>query len=666
MVNQQRQPICGASWWWQWLPIMLLLAISQTTGATPPSNDDWWQRTVFYQIYPRSFMDSNGDGVGDLRGITSRLEHLKDAGIGATWLSPIFRSPMVDFGYDIADYTAIQPEYGTMEDFEALLAEAKRLGIKIILDFVPNHTSDQCEWFRRSVAREHPYTDYYVWQDGRVDPNGNGTARLPPNNWQSVFYGSAWTLHPDRGQYYLHQFTAQQPDLNFRNPAVVDEMREVLRFWLRKGVAGFRIDAVNHLFEADGFPDEPETGTDRDPLSYGFTHHIYTKDLLEDYDMVYQWRALLDDWSREHGGDARIIMTEAYANITFTMKYYHAEEDDGDQPDGQPRAAAGSHMPFNFLLITDLNRDSSAQDFVYTIQKWLTYMPRVGATANWVLGNHDQPRVGTRYGAERIDAIHTLLLTLPGIAVTYYGEEIGMVDNPDAISSGGGDSVTGASDAFIVFSRDPERTPFQWDGTANAGFSSGPTTWLPVHPNYRELNLAAQRLAERSHYKTYQALVALRAHETFRKGSIQLVPYSSNVVVYVRELAEADTFVVVINLVAGERTVDLVAVFPKLSAELTVASSGSASNYRVGDIVQADKLIVGGYDGLVLRSVPLMSRAQRNLDGERHPTATSVWSAVKDAAVIASIIIALGSSYYGLRAPWQSVASGLAEGSLKK
>lgn len=165
---------------------MLLLAISQTTDATPPSNDDWWQRTVFYQIYPRSFMDSNGDGVGDLRGITSRLEHLKDAGIGATWLSPIFRSPMVDFGYDIADYTAIQPEYGTMEDFEALLAEAKRLGIKIILDFVPNHTSDQCEWFRRSVAREHPYTDYYVWQDGRVDPNGNGTARLPPNNWVSL------------------------------------------------------------------------------------------------------------------------------------------------------------------------------------------------------------------------------------------------------------------------------------------------------------------------------------------------------------------------------------------------------------------------------------------------------------------------------------------------
>ncbi|XP_050079089.1 uncharacterized protein LOC126565930 [Anopheles maculipalpis] len=598
MVNQRRTN--GGT---GWLYFVLLVAISQPGATHTSDSDEWWQRTVFYQIYPRSFMDSNGDGVGDLRGITSRLVHLKDAGIGATWLSPIFLSPMVDFGYDITDYTAIQPEYGTMEDFEALLAEADRLGIKIILDFVPNHTSDQCEWFQRSVAREAPYTDYYVWHDGREDPSASNGTRLPPNNWQSVFYGSAWTLHPVRGQYYLHQFTAQQPDLNFRNPAVVEEMRDVLRFWLRKGVAGFRIDAVNHLFEVEGFPDEPETGTDRDPLSYGFTHHIYTKDLLEDYDMVYQWRELLDDWTREHGGDSRIIMTEAYANITFTMKYYRSGEEH------QPRQ--GSHMPFNFLLITDLNRDSSAQDFVFTINKWLTYMPRVGATANWVLGNHDQPRVGTRYGAERIDAIHTLLLTLPGIAVTYYGEEIGMIDNPDAISANGqGDSAAGgAGDAFIVFSRDPERTPFQWDETANAGFSTGPTTWLPVHPNYRQLNLAAEKRADRSHYKTYQALVRLRAHETFRKGSIQLVPYSNTIIVYVRELQDSDTFVVVINLAGGiDRTVDLSSVFPRLSPELTVASSGSASRYRAGDIVQSDKLVVGEYEGLVLRGLPLTSR----------------------------------------------------------
>ncbi|XP_035904907.1 maltase 2-like [Anopheles stephensi] len=654
----QRRTSSGLAW--RWLYFVLLVAISHGGGTEAADGDEWWQRTVFYQIYPRSFMDSNGDGVGDLRGITSRLAHLKDAGIGATWLSPIFLSPMVDFGYDIADYTAIQPEYGTMEDFEALVAEADRLGIKIILDFVPNHTSDQCEWFQRSVAREAPYTDYYVWQDGRADPSGSNGTRLPPNNWQSVFYGSAWTFHPVRGQYYLHQFTAQQPDLNFRNPAVAEEMREVLRFWLRKGVAGFRIDAVNHLFEVEGFPDEPETGTDRDPLSYGFTHHIYTKDLLEDYAMVYEWRELLDDWTRVHGGDSSIIMTEAYANITFTMKYYRSGEE-------LAHAREGSHMPFNFLLITDLNRDSSAQDFVFTINKWLTYMPRVGATANWVLGNHDQPRVGTRYGTERIDAIHTLLLTLPGIAVTYYGEEIGMEDNPDAIgSSGGGDSVTGGGDAFIVFSRDPERTPFQWDDTANADFTTGPTTWLPVHPNYRQLNLAAEKAADRSHYKTYQALVRLRAHETFRKGSVQLVPYSNSVIVYVRELQDSDTFVVVINLAGGgtDRTVDLRSVFPRLSSELTVASSGSVSRYRPGDIVQSDRVVVGGYEGLVLRGVPMTSRPQ-DRDTLAGTNLAVLWRTVKDAAVIASIIIALGSSLYGLQ-PWHGIGKWTARGSLKK
>ncbi|XP_053675015.1 maltase 2-like [Anopheles nili] len=630
------------------------MSLGESVASSGHKSDaDWWQRTVFYQIYPRSFMDSDGDGVGDLRGITTRLAHLKDAGIGATWLSPIFRSPMVDFGYDIADYTAIQPEYGTMADFEALVAEATRLGIKIVLDFVPNHTSDQCEWFQRSVAREEPYTEYYVWHDGREDPsNPNGT-RLPPNNWQSVFYGSAWTFHPVRGQYYLHQFTAQQPDLNFRNPAVAEEMRTVLRFWLGKGVTGFRIDAVNHLFEVDGFPDEPETGTDRDPLSYGFTHHIYTKDLLEDYDMVYQWRRLLDDWTHEHGGASRIIMTEAYANITFTMRYYRSGEDLSSRP--------GSHMPFNFLLITDLNRDSTAQDFVFTINKWLTYMPR-GATANWVLGNHDQSRVGTRYGAERIDAIHTLLLTLPGIAVTYYGEEIGMLDNPDAISDQGDAVSGGQSDAFIVFSRDPERTPFQWDATVNAGFSSGPSTWLPVHPNYRELNLAAQKSAERSHFKTYQALVKLRGHETLCKGSIQLVPYSNSIVTYLRELQDSDTFVVVINLAGIDCTVDLVSVFPRLPAELTIASSASGSGYRVGDVVQSDRLIVTGYDGLVLQGVPLTTRPRKR-ERASGTTLDVLWQATKDAAVIASIIIALGTGYYRLH-PAQPL--GKWAGSLKK
>ncbi|XP_053692700.1 maltase 2-like [Sabethes cyaneus] len=612
--------------------IIPLLAILSTvfTGASGSGHGaesrGWWQDTVFYQIYPRSFMDSNGDGIGDIQGITSKLSHLADAGIGATWLSPIFRSPMVDLGYDIADYTQIQPEYGTMEDFDEMLLEANRLGIKIVLDFVPNHSSDQCEWFQRSVARDPEYEDFYVWHNGRMNPGGGPP--LPPNNWQSVFYGSAWTFHPERGQFYLHQFTKEQPDLNFRNPAVVERMNDVMRFWLAKGVAGFRIDAVNHLFEVEDFRDEPETGTDTDPLSYGFTHHYYTKDLPEVYDMVYKWRSLLDDWTQAHGGPAKIMMTEAYANITFTMKYYQST--DGTR--------SGSHLPFNFLLITDLTEASSAQDFVFTINKWLTYMPR-NRDANWVIGNHDQPRVGSRYGVERIDAVNTLLMTLPGVAVTYYGEEIGMVDYKN-IPTTNEQLETIKSDVFIDFSRDPERTPFQWDDSKNAGFSTADKTWLPVNPNYIRLNLKLQKEAEKSHYKIYQQLVKIRQEETFRRGTIQLVPYNEEIVTFIRELLNHDTFAIIFNLGSRPQLVDL-SVFPRLSDQLTVAVVSSSSSYKVGDRVQRDSIFCGPYDSLVLRESPTTHR-RLSLFGVPFSLPTAVLQSVtQDTVIIASTMIGL-------------------------
>lgn len=256
--------------------VFLICAIGNVGGTITPK--DWWQKTIFYQIYPRSFMDSDGDGIGDLRGITSKLHHLVDAGIGAAWLSPIFESPMVDFGYDISDFKAIHHEYGTMEDFDELIAEAKALGLKIILDLVPNHSSDWCEWFQRSINRESGYDDYYIWHDGVIDENGE---RKPPNNWVSVFYGSAWTWNDQRGQYYFHQFTKEQPDLNYRNPAVKQEMTDVIAFWLYKGVDGFRVDAINHMFENEDLLDEPVTGTDPDPNSYGYLQHYHTKDLVK-------------------------------------------------------------------------------------------------------------------------------------------------------------------------------------------------------------------------------------------------------------------------------------------------------------------------------------------------------------------------------------------------
>lgn len=351
---------------------LLLFGLIQINSGYYLPKKDWWEKTIFYQIYPRSFMDSNNDGIGDLNGITSRLQHLKDAGIGATWLSPIFQSPMADFGYDIANYTAIHSEYGTMEDFHDLMREAKSLGIKVILDFVPNHTSDMCDWFIKSMKREPGYEDYYIWHDGI--PNAESRIPNPPNNWPSVFYGSAWTYNEERQQYYLHQFTKNQPDLNFRNPKVVKEMENVLKYWLSKGVDGFRIDAINHLFEDPELEDEPTSGNTADKNLYDYTTHVYTKDLPESYEMVYSWRKLLDEWKKNRGGETRIIMTEAYADIKNTMRFY--ESDDTKRQ--------GAHIPFNFGLLTDIKDDSQAGDYVFSINKWMSYMPH-DKTANWVV-----------------------------------------------------------------------------------------------------------------------------------------------------------------------------------------------------------------------------------------------------------------------------------------
>ncbi|XP_039484729.1 maltase 2-like isoform X2 [Drosophila santomea] len=565
---------------------------------------DWWPHTVFYQIYPRSFKDSNGDGIGDLKGITSKLRYLADTGITATWLSPIFQSPMVDFGYDISDYKAIQPEYGTMQDFEELIDTAFELGIKVILDFVPNHSSDQHEWFKKSAAKEPGYEDFYVWHDGILQENGT---RVPPNNWPSVFYGSAWEWHEGREQYYLHQFTKEQPDLNYRNPKVVQAMDDVLLFWLEKGVAGFRIDAVNHLFEDESLKDEPWSGKTADSLSYDYTKHIYSRDLPEVLEMIHHWRQLLDDFSAKHPErPTRIMMTEAYAGLTQLADYY--EDSNG---------VRGSHLPFNFHFITDVNGDSDARDYVYNVEKWLIYMPR-GHAANWVMGNHDNPRVASRFGPASVDAMNMLLLTLPGVAVTYNGEELGMVDyrelswedtvDPPARNVG--------EEHYKEVSRDPVRTPFQWSNKTNAGFSTATKTWLPVHPNYLELNLEAQKAANRSHYQVYKDLLELRKSGIMRVGRFNIEPLSRWVFAFKRSYTNFESIITVINVNDQEQLVDL-SEFLSQPKKLVVEVAGVYSKYQTGDIIWAEhfgfNLPPGG--GIVLkeRSLAIMSQQRRNL-----------------------------------------------------
>lgn len=277
--------------------LTVCFCLTITKCVADDSKKDWWEHATVYQIYPRSFADSDGDGIGDLPGITSKLSHLNDIGVNTIWMSPIFQSPQKDFGYDVSDFYAIHHEYGTMKDFEEFLKEAKKRNINVLLDFVPNHSSDQCEWFKKSVRNETKFDDYYVWQNGKVLENGT---RLPPNNWviknsccfikkvlifnifvqRSVFGGSAWTWNDQRQQFYFHQFLPEQPDLNYRNKKVAGEMEKVLSFWLEKGVAGFRIDAINHMFEDAKFRDEPRNEWNTDPNSYDYLNHIYTKDLV--------------------------------------------------------------------------------------------------------------------------------------------------------------------------------------------------------------------------------------------------------------------------------------------------------------------------------------------------------------------------------------------------
>ncbi|KAL7738175.1 hypothetical protein ACLKA6_006514 [Drosophila palustris] len=570
------------------LTVCCLLALTVPTLAEV----GWWRTAQFYQIYPRSFKDSDGNGVGDLNGITQQLAYLKEIGITATWLSPIFTSPMADFGYDVADFYQIDPLFGSMEDFDNLLARAKQLDIKIILDFVPNHSSDECDWFKRSAAGEAEYKDFYVWHTGKV-VNG---IRQPPTNWISVFRGSQWTWHEGRQAYYLHQFLAKQPDLNYRNPKVVEAMKDVLRFWLRKGVYGFRIDAVPHVFEiaADNngnWPDEPRNEYVSDPLDYAYLNHIYTTNQPETIDLVYQFRTVLSDMDRELGGDDRVLLTEAYAPLDVLMQYYGNSTHNGSQ------------IPFNFELLSNININSDAYHYSELLHNWLDNMP-AGQVANWVLGNHDSSRIGSRLGADRIDATNMLLLTLPGISVNYQGEEIGMTDvwiswedtvDPQACQSN--------QQEFERLTRDPVRTPFQWSDETQAGFTTGNVTWLPLADNYKLVNVKRERGIALSHLNVYKQLRALRDEPTLKQGDVTVNALGPNVLAFKRSLAGHKSYITVLNINDDVESVNLDSVFTELTSQLRYVVVNDKSVRRKNDLTYANSVLLLPKEAVVLSTV---------------------------------------------------------------
>ncbi|MGH8662777.1 MAG: alpha-amylase family glycosyl hydrolase, partial [Burkholderiales bacterium] len=391
----------------------------------------WWQRGIVYQVYPRSFMDANGDGIGDLTGIISRLDYLHWLGVDALWLSPIYPSPMKDFGYDVSDYTAVNPHFGTLADFDRLVEAAHARGLKLILDFVPNHTSDQHAWFRQSRAsRDNPKRNWYLWRD--PEPGGG-----PPNNWLSCFGGSAWQLDPATGQYYYHAFLPEQPDLNWRNPEVVEAMLRVLRFWLERGVDGFRVDVLWHLVKDEHFGDNPPNADWREGMDpYNALVPLQTTDRPEVHDIVRRMRRLLDEY-RE-----RVLIGEIYLPLERLMQYYGAE-------------LQGAHLPFNFQL---LSAPWDAAHLAGLLAEYERLLPE-GAWPNWVLGNHDRPRIASRVGLAQARVAAMLLLTLRGTPTIYYGDELGMRNvsiPPGEVQDPFECRVPG-----LGLGRDPVRTPMQ-------------------------------------------------------------------------------------------------------------------------------------------------------------------------------------------------------------
>ncbi|XP_011184391.1 maltase A3 [Zeugodacus cucurbitae] len=551
----------------------------------------WWETASFYQIYPRSFKDSDADGVGDLNGVTSVLPYLKEIGIAGTWLSPFLESPMADFGYDISNFTAVDPLFGTMEDFEHMVAKAKELNIKIILDFVPNHSSDECDWFIKSAARDPVYKDYYIWHPGKVVDG----VRQPPNNWVSVFYGSAWQWHEGRQEYYLHQFDKKQPDFNFRNPEVREAMNNVLRFWLDKGVDGFRIDAIYHAFEIEAdengdYPDEPVSGWSEDPQDYGYVRHIYTVDQWETPHLVYEWRQILKDYQAKHGGDERILMVETWSPIDIVMHYYGNETADGGQ------------IPFNFQMVSNLGGDSDAHHYSEMINKWFQYMP-AGRTPNWVIGNHDKNRVGSRFGPERIDLFNILLLTLPGCSITYNGEEIGMTDvwiswketvDPQACNN--------EEEGYEWRSRDPARTPFQWSDAANAGFTTGRKTWLPISDDYKRVNVKRERGVALSHLNIFKQLQKLRKSATLQDGETEVKALNQYVLAVKRSLSGDYTYITLLNIFGHIENFNLHEHFADLPAQFEYVLITDRSIRLRGDEVSTSSVTLMPHESVVLRS----------------------------------------------------------------
>lgn len=515
----------------------------------------WWKESVIYQIYPRSFMDSNGDGIGDLKGITSRLDYLKELGIDVIWLSPVYQSPNDDNGYDISDYQAIMEEFGTMEDFDEMLAEAHKRGIRIVMDLVVNHTSDEHRWFVESRKKEdNPYHDYYIWREGK---DGN----QPPNNWGGSFGGSAWQYDEERGMYYLHLFSKKQPDLNWDNPAVRKEVFDMMTWWCEKGIDGFRMDVISMISKTKEMPDGEVHDLYGDPGPYcvnGPNIHTYLREMNEKVLSKYD-----------------LITVGETPGVTPELAKLYAGEDTHEL-----------NMVFQFDHVGGNGKYGKWTDEKVSLtflkgilSKWQTEL--YGTAWNSLYwDNHDQPRAVSRFGNDSpkyreasAKMLATCLHMMQGTPYIYQGEELGMTNYPFQMPADFRDieSINAYKEwcesglvshelfwpCITNISRDNARTPVQWDDSENAGFTTG-TPWIQVNPNYKEINAKAEVADPNSVFHYYRKLIALRKkYPVVVYGKYELLlPEDEELFVYTRT-CEDEKLLVVCSFTEQERTIEL-------------------------------------------------------------------------------------------------------------
>ena len=502
-------------------------------AADLPDHADWWRNAIIYEVYPRSFGDTNSDGIGDLNGITEHLDYLKNLGVDAVWIAPFFPSPQIDFGYDVSNYRAIDPQFGTMADFDRLVAEAKKRDIRIIGDMVLNHTSDKHTWFIESKSsRTNPKADWYVWSDGK---DGK-----PPNNWISLFGGSAWEYVPARKQFYYHRFYKEQPDLNWHNLEVRKAMYNVCRFWMDRGMAGFRLDAITSMFENEQLKDEPYTGTTNE-FGDRAVKTIYTDNYGPVHEVLRELRQVVNEYP------GRILIGETYVNgIGDLLKMYGRNRDELQLP-----------MDLQLGFVNQL----SVSKFRSLLSEAETKLE--GNIPLFAFDNHDNSRSLNRYGDGTRDPalakmLATVLLTPRDSALLYYGQEIGMVDHvptsKDQVQDPKG-KLSWPKDK----GRDAERTPMQWNSGPQAGFSNHPKTWLPIGDDYKKVNVAAEEKDPHSILSYYKKLIELKkSNAQLAEGDFIPVDTNNNSVLsYLRKTEDGEAVLVSLNFTTQSQNVSL-------------------------------------------------------------------------------------------------------------